>query len=71
MPAEPTLWTSHFSGFGGKAYLDCAAQGPFPKETAEAVRRALRYKEHPEELADALYEELPARAREAAARLIG
>jgi selenocysteine lyase/cysteine desulfurase len=71
LPAEPTLWTSHFSGVGGKADLDCAAQGPFPKETAEAVRRALRYKEHPEELPDALYEELPARAREAAARLIG
>jgi selenocysteine lyase/cysteine desulfurase len=69
--AEPTLWTSHFSGFGGAAYLDCAAQGPFPKEAAEAVRLVLGYKERPEGLPEALYEELPARVREAAARLIG
>jgi len=64
-------WRRHFSGFGGRAYLDCAAQGPFPLETAEAVRAAVRLKEHPEEITPDLFEGLPARARAAAARLIG
>jgi selenocysteine lyase/cysteine desulfurase len=64
-------WRRHFSGFGGRAYLDCAAQGPFPLETAEAVRSAVRLKEHPEEITPELFETLPARARAAAARLIG
>jgi cysteine desulfurase / selenocysteine lyase len=66
-----TRWAGQFSGFGGKAYLDCAAQGPFPKETVEEIQRALRLKEHPEEITEALFEELPARVRAAAARLIG
>ena len=61
----------YFSDFGGKAYLDCAAQGPFPRETSEAIRQALRLKEHPEEVHPEIFEELPARARAAAARLIG
>ncbi len=52
-------------------YLDCAAQGPFPNETSEEVRRALRLKEHPEEITESLFEDLPRRVREAAARLVG
>jgi len=68
---EATRWRAQFSDFGGRSYLDCAAQGPFPQETAEEVRRALRLKEHPEEIPDTLFEELPARARAAVARLIG
>ncbi|HEU4401005.1 MAG TPA: aminotransferase class V-fold PLP-dependent enzyme [Candidatus Polarisedimenticolia bacterium] len=71
MAEEVTLFRSHFSDFGGKAYLDCAAQGPFPKETAEEVRRALRLKEHPEEITEGLFEEVPDRVRAAVARLIG
>ncbi|HYS04986.1 MAG TPA: aminotransferase class V-fold PLP-dependent enzyme [Candidatus Dormibacteraeota bacterium] len=69
-PEEATPWKRHFSDFGGKVYLDCAAQGPFPAETVEAVRRALRLKEHPEEIPGSLYESLPGRAREAVARLL-
>jgi selenocysteine lyase/cysteine desulfurase len=70
--ADPgDVFRKHFSDFGGKAYLDCAAQGPFPKETSEAIRQALRLKEHPEEVGPEIFEELPARARAAAARLIG
>jgi len=61
----------HFSGFGGRVYLDCAAQGPFPRDTSDEVRRALRYKEHPEEIPETLSEDLPDRARAALARLIG
>ena len=64
-------WSGYFSDFGGKAYLDCAAQGPFPKETVEEVHRALRLKDHPEEIEPAVFEDLPARGRAAAARLIG
>jgi len=71
MAANAAYWTGHFSGFGGRAYLDCAAQGPFPRETAEEIRRALRLKEHPEEIPVSLFEDLPARARAAVARLIG
>jgi selenocysteine lyase/cysteine desulfurase len=64
-------WRDQFSNFGGCAYLDCAAQGPFPNETAAEVRRSLRLKEHPEEIQPGLFEEMPARARVAVARLIG
>jgi len=70
VPDEATPWKRHFSDFGGKIYLDCAAQGPFPSETIEAVRRALRLKEHPEEIPGSLYESLPGQAREAVARLL-
>lgn len=66
-----TDWKAQFSDFGGRAYLDCAAQGPFPRETAQEVRRALRYKEHPEEIPGNLSEDLSERARTAVARLIG
>jgi selenocysteine lyase/cysteine desulfurase len=68
---DRSRFARHFSDFGGRAYLDCAAQGPFPKDTVAAALAALRLKEHPEELPETLYEELPARAREAVARLIG
>jgi selenocysteine lyase/cysteine desulfurase len=66
-----TDWKAQFSDFGGRAYLDCAAQGPFPRDTAAEVRRALRYKEHPEEIPENLSEDLSERARTAVARLIG
>jgi len=66
-----TDWKAQFSDFGGRAYLDCAAQGPFPRDTVEEVRRALRYKEHPEEIPEGLSEDLSERARTAVARLIG
>ncbi len=71
MSEDATRWKHLFKEFGGKAYLDCAGQGPFPRETAEAARLAVRYKEHPEEFPEALYSELPARVRAAAGRLIG
>jgi selenocysteine lyase/cysteine desulfurase len=68
---ETARYREHFSGFGGKSYVDCAAQGPFPRETVEEIRRALRIQEHPEELSETLFEELPDRARRAVARLVG
>jgi len=71
MQDDASAWKRHFSDFGGKVYLDCAAQGPFPTETVSEVQRALRLKEHPEEIAGSLYESLPGHARAAVARLIG
>jgi len=71
VPDDASPWKRHFSDFGGKVYLDCAAQGPFPAETVAEVQRALRLKEHPEEIPGSLYEALPGRAREAVARLLG
>ena len=64
-------WKRHFSDFGGKAYLDCAAQGPFPREVSEEIQRQLRLKEHPEEIDAELFERQPERAAQAAARLLG
>jgi selenocysteine lyase/cysteine desulfurase len=68
---DTARWKHLFADFGGTAYLDCAGQGPFPRDSAEAARRAVRCKEHPEELPEAQYAELPARVREAAGRMIG
>lgn len=64
-------WKRHFSDFGGKAYLDCAAQGPFPREVSEEIQRQLRLKEHPEEIHPDFFERQPERAALAAARLLG
>ena len=64
-------WKRHFSDFGGRAYLDCAAQGPFPREVSEEIQRQLRLKEHPEEIDADLFERQPGRAALAAARLLG
>jgi cysteine desulfurase/selenocysteine lyase len=64
-------WKRHFGDFGGKAYLDCAAQGPFPRDVSEEIQRQLRLKEHPEEIDPELFERLPERAALAAARLLG
>ncbi|HET8947885.1 MAG TPA: aminotransferase class V-fold PLP-dependent enzyme [Candidatus Polarisedimenticolia bacterium] len=64
-------WKRHFSDFGGRAYLDCAAQGPFPRDVSEEIQRQLRLKEHPEEIDPELFERQPERAALAAARLLG
>jgi selenocysteine lyase/cysteine desulfurase len=64
-------WKRHFSDFGGRAYLDCAAQGPFPREVSDEIQRQLRLKEHPEEIDPELFERQPERAALAAARLLG
>jgi len=71
VPDDGRGFRGYFSDFGGRVYLDCAAQGPFPRETAEEVRRALRLKEHPEEISETLFQEFPDRARAAIARLLG
>lgn len=74
-------WREEFADFsapGGPApggdnriYLDCAAQGPFPRATVRAVEQALELKKFPERISTEIYFEYPQKTREALARLIG
>lgn len=61
----------YFSDFGGVAYLNCAAQGPLPNVTVQAVQGALSLKTHPFAIHDSLYFELPNRVRASMAGFIG
>lgn len=64
-------WREEFWDFENRVYLDCAAQGPFPRVTIRAVQQALELKKYPERIANELYFELPAGTRTALAELIG
>ncbi len=52
-------------------YLNCAAQSPLPNVTVEAMREAIGIKTLPNRMPDMLLFELPNRAREAVAPIIG
>jgi selenocysteine lyase/cysteine desulfurase len=60
-----------FCEFEGHVYLNCAAQGPFPKVTVEAVQKAIRLKSNPYTIEDDIYFDLPKQVRKAAAQLVG
>ena len=60
-----------FSDFQDVAYLNCASHGPFPRETAEAVARAIGLKTRPDRIRDDIYFTLPNQVREELARLLG
>ncbi|MFQ5865542.1 MAG: aminotransferase class V-fold PLP-dependent enzyme [bacterium] len=60
-----------FFDFEEQVYLNCAAQGPFPKVTVDAIRNAIQLKSNPYTIEDTIYFDLPARVRKRAARLIG
>ncbi|MFQ6113364.1 MAG: aminotransferase class V-fold PLP-dependent enzyme [bacterium] len=60
-----------FFDFGNHVYLNCAAQGPFPKVTVEAIHEAIRLKSNPYTIEDSIYFDLPLRVRKRAAMLIG
>lgn len=64
-------WREEFWDSDGRIYLDCAAQGPFPRVTIRAVEQALALKKHPERITSELYFGLPEQTRAALARLIG
>ncbi|MFQ5823741.1 MAG: aminotransferase class V-fold PLP-dependent enzyme [bacterium] len=59
-----------FFDFEEHVYLNCAAQGPFPKVTVEAIHNAIRLKSNPYTIDDNIYFDLPLRVRTAAAQLI-
>lgn len=60
----------HFSDFGGVTYLNCAAQGPLPNVTVRAIEDAVSLKTRPFTIDDALYFQLPDRARSALGALV-
>lgn len=64
-------YRSEFSDFGNVTYLNVAGQGPLPRAAAQAMRRAVQWKEQPHTIPAAMYMELPDRVRELVARLIG
>ena len=64
-------WRSEWEQRDGRAWLDCANQGPFPKVAAEAARKAIELKQFPENLTNEYYLDLPEQVREQFAKLIG
>lgn len=64
-------WREEFWDLENRVYLDCAAQGPFPRVTIRAVQQALEYKKYPERHSHEIYFELPNQTRGALAQLIG
>src|SRR5689334_13920237 len=61
----------HFSGFEGRAYLNCAYQGPFPQETSDAIREAIVLKEQPQRITEEIYFSLPGEVRAELGGLLG
>ncbi len=60
-----------FFDFEGVAFLNCASQGPFPRETAAAIECALALKTRPDRIRDDIYFRLPNETRQALAALLG
>ncbi len=64
-------YQNEFSEFGNAIYLDVATQGPLPRASAQALRKALEWKEQPHKMPSDVYFGLPDRVRALVARLIG
>ena len=60
-----------FGGFEGRAWLNCAHQGPLPLVAVEAAERALADKTAPHKLTDESFAQVPARLKGALGRLAG
>ncbi len=63
-------YRSEFSEFGNVTYLDVAAQGPLPRASAQALRKAIEWKELPQRMPSDVYFGLPDRVRGLLARII-
>ena len=63
-------YRSEFSEFGNVTYLDVAAQGPLPHASAQALRKAIEWKELPQRMPSDVYFGLPDRVRGLLARII-
>ena len=61
----------HFEDFDGLTYLNCAAQGPLPRVTIQAVQDSLLLKAFPNRIPDQILFELPNNVRNAVAPFIG
>jgi cysteine desulfurase/selenocysteine lyase len=60
-----------FGGFDGRAWLNCAHQGPLPRVAVRAAERALAQKAAPHRLGDEAFAEVPRRLKGALGRLAG
>ena len=63
-------YRQEFPDFAPTIYLDCAYQGPFPRQTVARIHQAIELKCHPERLEAAEYFSLPERVRARLASLI-
>jgi cysteine desulfurase/selenocysteine lyase len=63
--------TGDFGPFDGRAWLNCAHQGPLPRVAVRAAERALADKAAPHRLGDELFTEVPSRLKAALGRLVG
>lgn len=62
--------SDEFGPFQGRAWINCAHQGPLPRSAQRAGIEAIELKRTPARLSDALFAEVPARLRAALARLV-
>jgi cysteine desulfurase/selenocysteine lyase len=60
-----------FGGFEGRAWLNCAHQGPLPLVAVAEAERALADKTAPHRIADESFAEVPAKLKTALGRLVG
>ena len=69
-PAGPEV-AGDFGGFEGRAWLNCAHQGPLPLVAVAAAERALADKAAPHRLGDETFTVVPGRLMAALGRLVG
>jgi cysteine desulfurase/selenocysteine lyase len=60
-----------FGDFQGRAWLDCAHQGPLPLVAVAEAERAVADKAAPHRIADEAFAEVPRRLKQALGRLVG
>ena len=73
MTADPSAAdvTGDFGDFDGRAWLNCAHQGPLPRVAVAAAERALADKAAPSRIPDEAFAEVPRRLKAALGRLVG
>ena len=64
-------YRDEFFDFEGITFLNCASQGPFPRQTAAAIEQAIALKTRPDRIRDDLYFRLPDETRAELAALLG
>jgi cysteine desulfurase/selenocysteine lyase len=60
-----------FGPFDGRAWLNCAHQGPLPRVAVQAAEQALAQKIAPHRIGDEAFAEVPRRLKHALGRLVG
>lgn len=70
-PPSVAVAADDFGPFDGRAWLNCAHQGPLPHAAVAAAREALAWKIAPRHLTDDVFAAVPRRLRAALGRLVG